>query len=604
MGDVWTRYIGGRLPRGSDQLRRTKVVLEYLALFKKCGFARPVNAEVDFVFRLINESDRSIGQAVFDEIVRDLKRRRILQGETTLYISPKLFHVWLWCEWWDTHSHGPTALAFIEQLPPALFEWFGQMFAYAHDSRAAIVHVNKLLGPAGLFANQDILRSDIAGRFFFCLAGASPAEALRTLERTVGTWGPDQLREFRAGRREVVASLEKIAHQPELFERAANLILSLAEFENEHWANNATGVFKRLFSLWSGDFSATGASPAQRFPVLEKALNSPSRVRRHIGLESCRQALEQFLPPMIIDCKPYGSHKHLNSWKPASPQELIDAIVHVWRLLEGKARDSPHGDERELARTILIDQGAALLTLPPFIDIVIDTFEKLAPSSLKPLTKRVIEILRFSQKRLTAHAIARLTALRDKLSGTDFSSLLRRYTGIVDWMASIEKDEETRISGRIKDLASMAVQSPDLLINELPWATGTEAENSYVFGIEVGRLDRTHALLPAILDAYRERSDRGFPGLLSGYLKPAYDADRTFWEQTLDLMASDSALAPLVSETTWRTGVTDGAGRRILELARRGIVRLDDFNLWNFGAEVVNLPAVVLNEWVQLPPRA
>jgi hypothetical protein len=164
--DVWTRHIGGPLPKDNDNLRRTKLVLEYMSLFKKCGFKNPVNAEADFVYKLINESDPSISRAVFDEIIRDLKWRKILQGETTLYISPKLFHIWLWCEWWETHSHGPTALAFIQQLPQALFEWFGQMFAYAHDSRAAIAHVNNLLGPAGPFANQDIIQSDIGGRFF------------------------------------------------------------------------------------------------------------------------------------------------------------------------------------------------------------------------------------------------------------------------------------------------------------------------------------------------------------------------------------------------------------------------------------------------------
>jgi hypothetical protein len=528
-----------------------------------------------------------------------LRHRRILQGETTLYISPKLFHIWLWCEWWETNRHRPTALEFIGHLPFALFEWFGQMFAYARESRAAMAVVDTLLGPSGPFANPDTSWSDIRGRFFFSLAEASPAEALKALERTVGTWNQNRLREFTAGRREVVSSLEKIAYQPELFERAANLILALAEYENEYWANNATGVFKKLFSLWPGDFSPTGASPTARFPVLENALNSPSKTRRHIGLEACKQALEQFLPPMIIDRKPYGSHKHINSWNPTTQQELIDAIVHVWRLLEGKARESPHGDEKELARTILIDQGAALLALFPFTDIVIETFEELAPSSSKALTKKVIQTLRFSQTRLSEHATDRLTALRDKLSGTDFSSLLRRYTGFVDWTASIEKDAETQISEKIKDLARQAVKSPERLINELPWATSTEAENSYVFGIEVGKLDPTHTLVPTLLDAYRRRSDRGFLGLLAGYLKPAYDSDRPFWEQTLDLMASDTALAPLVSETTWRTGVTERAGRRILELARRAIVGLEDFNLWNFGAEVVNLPADVLNEWVR-----
>ena len=187
------------------------------------------------------------------------------------HISPKLFHIWLWCEWWETHGHRPDVLAIIQNLPTALIEWFGQMFMYAHDSKAAIVQVNNLLGPEGPFANEEVIRTDLGGRFFFSLAEASPSEALKCLERSVGTWNQNLLREFKSGRREVVAALERIAYDPRLFSRAAKLILQLAGTENEHWANNASGVFKKLFSLRPGRFSPTAASPAERFPILEEA---------------------------------------------------------------------------------------------------------------------------------------------------------------------------------------------------------------------------------------------------------------------------------------------------------------------------------------------
>ena len=86
------------------------------------------------------------------------------------------------------------------------------------------------------------------------------------------------------------------------------------------------------------------------------------------------------------------------------------------------------------------------------------------------------------------------------MSGGDFSSTVRRYTGINDWMALIDKNEESKIAGAINDLARQAAISPELLISELPWLTSTEAENSFPFGVEIGRLDKKYALLPRILD--------------------------------------------------------------------------------------------------------
>ena len=292
----------------------------------------------------------------------------------------------------------------------------------------------------------------------------------------------------------------------------------------------------------------------------------------------------------------------MQSWNPTNTREIIDATTHVWKLLEAKVSHLTDEDERELARTILIEQGPGLLSISPLVDMVFDTFDNFAHSNsrvLKALTKRIIHAERFSQSHLPDHAKKRLSALRVKLSGGDFSSTVRRYTGINDWMALIDKNEESKIAGAINDLARQAAISPELLISELPWLTSTEAENSFPFGVEIGRLDKKYALLPRILDAHRVRKDRGFLGLLSGYLKVAYESDRSYWEETLDVMASDTALAPLVSETTWRTGVTETAGGRILSLATQGVVGLGDFDLWVFGAEVVNLPSEVLDQWLR-----
>ena len=42
----------------------------------------------------------------FKKLFNDLKKRKILQGEFTLYITPKVLHIKLWTEWWDIYGTG------------------------------------------------------------------------------------------------------------------------------------------------------------------------------------------------------------------------------------------------------------------------------------------------------------------------------------------------------------------------------------------------------------------------------------------------------------------------------------------------------------------
>ena len=122
-------------------------------------------------------------------------------------------------------------------------------FVYAAESEAALDIVEKLLGPNGPFQDNEYLKTRLGSRFFLALTEANPISALRCLMRTIGTWDREALLEFRDGRRSIVWALEKIAVWRELFTDAARLLLKLGEAENEVAANNASGVFAKLFSL-------------------------------------------------------------------------------------------------------------------------------------------------------------------------------------------------------------------------------------------------------------------------------------------------------------------------------------------------------------------
>ena len=93
--NIWDRYIVGGDDPNSQQVQQRHTVLRYLALFKRFGIGPPIVAEAQFVAGLVIENDPQITWWKFQEIIKSLREKRILQGENTLYITPKALHLYL-----------------------------------------------------------------------------------------------------------------------------------------------------------------------------------------------------------------------------------------------------------------------------------------------------------------------------------------------------------------------------------------------------------------------------------------------------------------------------------------------------------------------------
>ncbi len=290
--DLWNRYIAGNDDPDGEQVRQRRTVLRFLALFKRFGYEGPVATEAQAVWKLINEANPEITWYRFQEVVALLRDRKLLQGESTLYITPKLLHIKLWSEWFEIHGGGFDVRRFEADLTPDLVGWFREMFRYARESRDAMRSVNQLLSEDGPFGSADFFEHRGGAEFFLRLAEAAPDMALRRLEHAFASWDVQQFKDFNEGRRQVVWALELMAVWRVLFVGAARLLLRLAEGENESISNNATGVFVNLFSPGQGPVAPTEATPLERFPVLKQAIENESRECRMIALQACGSALQ------------------------------------------------------------------------------------------------------------------------------------------------------------------------------------------------------------------------------------------------------------------------------------------------------------------------
>jgi len=602
--NIWERYIVGLDAPDSQQVQQRRAVLRHIALFKRFGYGSLVATEAKAIAELIRQADPQITWRKFQEIIKSLRDRKILQGENTLYITPKLLHIRLWVDWWNTYGEG-FSFDDVATLPPSLLNWFFEMFEYAAGSPAAFGTVRALLGEQGLFQqNPELLRRGLGARFFRFLAKADPEGALGCLKNTVGIWNREQLLQFTTGRREVVWALEEIARWRNLFADAASLLLALGEAENETWANNASGVFVDLFSISEHrELSRTGASPQERFPVLEEALESSSKERRVLALRACDRALGRISWGTIADSpRIVGNVPEL--WAPKTYGELFDAYRQVWQHLMSRL-DSLPDDERREAADILLRNARPLGWFGNLGSMVIDTVSELSQKTYvdkKRILEIIAQILYYDGERLPEEMREGWKELQSRLTGTDFASLMQRYVGmdILEDRFDEAGNQIDQAQPWIEDLAQRTVDNRDLLRPELNWLVTTGAKNGYQFGYELGKRDNGFSLLPMITEKQKDAGENASVYFLGGYLRIVFEKDKQRWEDLLDSFSQDKKLGAWVPELTWRSGkISDRAALRVLKLANEGTVGVGLFRMFVYGGVIKDLSEDTFRKWVE-----
>ena len=598
--NIWERYVAAGDDREKTEHRR--LVLQYLALFKRFGYERAVAKGSQAIAEKIEKANRDITSHEFENIIYELRERRILQGESTLYITPKALQIWLWVQWWERHYRLFDLEDFTEGLTPKLVEWFYEMFVYAAESDAASRIVEDLLGPNGPFRDNEYLKTRLGSRFFLALAEADPKSALRCLMRTMGTWDRDTLFQFTNGRRDVVWALEKIAMKRDLFVDAARLLLALGEAENEGWSNNASGVFAGLFSPGRGKVAPTEASPAERLPVLKEAFESGSKERRLLALKACHEGLEFEHFSRMSGAEYRGLRNDTDFWEPKTYGELFDAYRQVWQLLSEQLECLPE-DEREEAIGILLQHAPRIARHPNLSNMVFDTIQMFSEKAYvdnRLLIKTVVEFLHHNGKELPDDIRQRWEHLKDELIGSDFHSLMRRYVGTNLRVDAFDENENYFEEGhpQIHTLAQQAIEEPHLLQSELQWLVTAEAHNGYAFGYQLAKKDDGFVILPTLLEAQRNAGENASAFFLGGYFRSLFEVDVTEWEKQLDALVENTVLNVLIPDLTYRSGITDQAGLRLLKLAEEGVMPVNSFASF-FGSRVTdNLSDEVFTQWV------
>lgn len=447
------------------------------------------------------------------------------------------------------------------------------------------------------------LKTKEGAHLFSVLAQSDPDSALTFLMRTIGKWTKGDLLKFTTGRREVVFALERMAMWKDLFTDAARLLLALGEAENETWGNNASGVFAELFSPGYGKVASTEASPQERFPVLKEALESNSKERRKLALQACKQALETQHFTRMVGAEYQGLRKPPQLWTPKTYGELFDAYRQVWQFLLEKLDVLPEEEQQEVV-SIILNCSRGVGRIQNLAYMVVETVKELLTKpyvNTKDILQMIISFLHYEGKELPTDIRQLWEHLKDELTGSDFHSLMRRYVGMDVFEDKFDENgkQVDQAQPEIEKLAEQSINNNELLKQELNWLVTTKAENGFRFGYELGKRDMNFSLFPMLLEAQRNASRNASVYFLGGYCRVISERSPQEWERQLDIISEDKKLNIWVSELSWRTVMSDRSALRILDLATKGMVSIEQFRMFGYGRVIRNLSEKIFQKWIE-----
>ena len=592
-------YIAGALDVEGAEYGDREAVLTWFGLFEMVGHDPPYEAESEFLARGAEMHD-GIAPGRFNRIVGDLRDLKILHGYKTLYVAPPMLHLWLWGEWWRVHGRRFDLAAFLSgdgtasgrPMPARLSEWFAQMLANASALPEAAEVAGGMLAAGGLLGSDDghMLENALGARLFRSAAMADPEAALALLSRTVATWDDGRLAAFRAGRQDVVQATVEIARRSKDAGAAARILLRLAANENDNAAGSATSALARLFASPPRELAASPARQDELHALLAGMLADPDGRVRRLALSACDEALES---GDLARIEPDGGR--ILPGKLAPPGgERVRGYKRVLAMLLGCIGAMPPVEGQEAAR-IVLERAAELSRLAGLSGDAAGALRRLHDQKAigdEELLERALEAIRAGAGGTDQEAAAAWRGLVERVyDKSDYGSRMRRFVGM-----NIAADIEPRRGGagegpperdeQVKRLAAETIRRGGLPAGVAEWIFRPGAHGAAPFGGELGRQDLAFALLGHLVEAASDamaspppaagRPPRAAPArpdmLLGSYLAHAFERDPNLWEETMDSLAGNPRLAPLVPQITWRSGLSDRAWDRVAGLCRRGIV--------------------------------
>lgn len=571
---------------------QSRIVMQALSLLTRVGVADEVASEGQ---ALADFAD--VGWPAFRETVRRMEERGLVsRSGRYCYVTPDLLATRLLAQMMQ--SRGNEVLRLLDNLPnKESKKALREQLARLGDDETVKPILQQLFSEEGLFPDLDSLNGDGGASFFRSLSYADPQMALSALERLFEGASVQRLERFREGRRSVVWTLEYLKWFPETFWGAAQLLLALAEAENEDFSNNARGIWISLFQL---GLSGTSVPVLERHKVLEEALSSESKARRLLAVKAIGATFRTHLTRTSAS-EEMGPRPVPREWFPPTPQDAGNAVLSALSLLDIAMGDEDDHVKREATAVLL--GSARFLARSRLADEFLSRAESLTPSDYserREQRKTIEDVLEYEEEALSEDQKKRFEALSTGLVGDTFRDQLQRWVGELTFrdMREVEEDQIPEHVAKARQLAEEGFASPDGLRPELDWLGSEDARNIRPFARRLGELDGERTWLPELTSM--ARGEHGLRLLASYIYGRSHAGDREWRDELLDSWAENEPdLAEAVLQATYEDEASPADADRLISLVENGWLEPDSLGIVVWGDWPRPLPQETFKRLVQ-----
>lgn len=504
-----------------DNIKNIICVMQYFSIFKKFGFSDLFEDEKNIILNLIKYEIPTLTSINLENIVNALKQRKILQQEYTLYISPKILHIWLYGNFWKNSSRKKLIFDSIKNFPPSLMKWFGEMFEYAQNAQISADIPKELLEQ---FGYSDLLNKNTSD-FFLSLTKASPKAAIKQLTEIFSNLSNREILNIIDGRMNLVWALQYILFDKDLFLDAINILYKLAINENEKvFSNNATGIFQQIFQI---SLPGTEVDLETRKDILNNYVRTATTKEEfNLLIQTFDSSLKIHHFSRIGGAETLGFEiKH--DYHPKTYGEIFGYLDAILDLLYGCIENCENIELKQKALNAITSNSCALIKYSEYTcNLIYKLFDKLKnneninKSDLYINISKIIQHLKLIKDKNITLAINHFEALRNSLTEDKPKITLETFFNANIW--DIAEDRKNAFEYFIKQLAETYKSiNPNQQKNLIQTFIDRKYNNDYYFGVMVARQDSSFTLLEEIINYYKISDNKN--GLfVVGYLSELY----------------------------------------------------------------------------------
>jgi hypothetical protein len=601
-GTPWRRFLYGRNQFDDPVIKKYEDILYFVAMFKKIGARGHYADEAEQIRKLYNSHRDTATQKDFSDALDFFKRTKVFQGQLTFYISPKALHLWLWKTWWETKTTTFRVIDFVNDLNEndALVGNFYEMFAYASTSSIAKDIAARLIRKGGPL-HDTFLNSEQTTRFFLTLSKAAPEEALTLLEQRIGTASKQELLDFDKGRQNIVWALEWIAQWNRYFERAARLLVRLAEAETASNSNNASGVFADLFSGY-GQVGSTEAPPALRISLLKNLLLEANPDIRSLAINAINRGLEVDHLTKMVNPPASPFEKEPDFWMPKTWQELWDYLEALWDMLYTQYGKGTPQEDALILEAISNRLGSMSRIRTKGEKIFGNVKALFERSHSMKIFESMAHIVRYDKDRVDPALITAYQEYLEEKTNADFDSKFERYVvrGIesrpYNYGEFNADDMLAEVNENVESLTKEAIENPQALLKVFPKLFERDTRHAHLLGKLLADLDSTGYWYSVVLSFLAKNHD-GDMSFANTFLSQQVRNGQLDWER---LRTDFSAIAyeDILVSIAARIGISDDIAKFLLDELKAGRISMKSLFSFSWGTEIRTLSPGHFAEWI------